>query len=824
MIFRLLSFLFLLVFVVAIIFTALPLSLFQKESPVVHVLLKDLSLSTFVLPMEGEKIRSRLKDVVAQKDLIVRGYFADKNIYFDKEPISANAFQDSKIIDEWLLGENSFKSYLNLNITNLESAVRDAYEKWSPKGLVHVVLISDAKENNGKLVNVSELVKQKNIVLTVMPFDGKPEDVFLKELIVPDDIAINQPFEVEACIFSTRNYKKILFQLSMDKNNLIQKELELKTGKNNFSFSTILSSPGIFELTGNVIVKDTFSENNSLTIQVKTVDMKEVLVVTEDINSTIIKMLRNSKAIPPIEFPRQTSDLLKYNSIVLENIHWKKLFDAGKIDALKEYINRGGKLFVTGGMHSFGFGEYMGSALEELLPVKVNPSGLVSMIVAIDISGSMEADVRGMRKIDIAINSLLDISKSLEPNDELGVHLYNDKRVKKDLWIPLTAVKNFENIMNNNIKIIPKPTGGTFILPALQSILDVLSASEKKMRIAVLITDGETQETNFEETLLKFKQANPPINLIVIGADLSQESQLVMAGKKAFGDAWNPVNINNVGWVNLRDCFKEALNKIAAGFSDEGEFKICANQDHPISRIIQPFESPLKGIILKTSLKPNSSTLLDVDDRFPLVAHRYFGQGEIISFQSGFYQNWAGNWLSSAQGKSFQSMISSWLQQSKNNPIKIQLENVNDGYRISILSRLSSMEKLSEVQLILKDKKFNCVRNSNYTWECQLTWQEALMIKSNEPFQVLNKNSGAKEVLLGDGLFPMVVSKEIYDIYDNSMISKHFSNNDLKWRWSEGEVPRIEVKSYQSITDFKFFFFVALVSFLLAVFCRGRSS
>lgn len=823
MIFRILSFLFLLVFVIAIIFTALPLSLFQKESPVVHVLLKDLSLSTFVLPIEAENIHSRLKEVVSPKDLIVRGYFADKSIYFDKEPISAKTFQEIKTIDEWLLGENTFKSYLNLNMTNLESAVRDAYEKWSSKGQVHVVLVSDAKENNGKIINISELVKQKNIVLTVMPFDEKPEDVFLKDLIVPDNIAINQPFEVEATIFSTRNYKKIHFQLSLDKNNLIQKELELKTGKNNYSFTTILNSPGIFELTGNLIVKDAFTENNSLTIQVKTVDMKEVLIVTEDAGSALIKMVRNIKTIPPIEFPRQVSELLKYNSVILENIHWKKLFDTGKIDALREYILRGGKLFVTGGMQSFGFGEYMGSALEELLPVKVNPSGLVSMIVAIDISGSMEADVRGMRKIDIAINSLLDISKSLEPNDELGVHLYNDKRVKKDLWIPLTAVKNFENIMNNNIKIIPKPTGGTFILPALQSVFEILSTSEKKMRIAVIITDGETQETNFEETLLKFKQANPTISLILIGADLSQESQLVMASKKAFGDAWNPVNINNVGWVNLRDCFKEALNKIAAGFSDEGEFKICVNQDHPISRSVQPFESPLKGIILKTSLKPNSSSLLDIDDRFPLVAHRYLGQGEVISFQSGFYQNWSGNWLSSSQGKSFQSMISSWLQQSKNNPIKLQLENVNDGYRITIFSQLTSMEKLSEIQLSLKDKKFSCVRNSNHTWGCQLTWQEALMIKSNEPFQIFNKNSGGKEILLGDGLFPPVVSKEIFDIYENSMISKHFSNNDLKWRWSEGNVPKIEIKSFQSITNFKFFFFVALISFLLAVFCRGRS-
>lgn len=822
MIYRILAFLFLLIFVFAIIFASLPLTLFEKEKPVVHVLLMDISKSAIIKSDEIDNFYNRIESVLPFGDSLVRGYFADKSIYMDEGLKSIDESNKKLILQEWFTGGETYKPYLNLNITNLEMAVREAFEKWSSKGLIHVVMVTDAKENNGKLINLGEFVKKNDLLLTIVPIKENPEDVFVRDLYVPDTIAVNQPIEIKTNIFATGNYKKIVLQILIDNKETIQKEVELKTGKNSFAFETSFQTPGIFEMTAKVVLNDSFPENNAVTIQVKTTDIKEVLLVTEEPNSFLASLLKNSKMITPIGFPRNVSELINFNSIVLENIHWNKLLDVGKMEALKEYVKRGGKLFVSGGFKSFGFGDYMGNSIEALLPVKINPSGLISMIVGIDISGSMESDVGGMRKIDIAINSLLDISKSLEPNDELGVHLYNENKVKNDLWIPITKIKDFESIMKNKIKIMPKPTGGTFILPALQTIYEALANNEKKLRIAVMITDGETQENNFEETLKKFQQIKPPINVILIGADLSLESPLVLAGKNIFGDTWTPVNINAVGWPNLNDCFKEALKKVATFFSDEGQFKIFANQAHPISHSIQPFVSPYKGIILKTSLKPGASTLLDIDDRFPLLAHKYFGMGEVISFQSGFYENWAGVWLNSDQGKSFQSMLGSWLLQSKSNPIKLVVENSHEGFLVKINSQLKSMEKYAEIQFNLKGNSNTCIRSGNTSWSCFLNWQEASDIKPNDLFQIKYRAEDGKDILAGEGIFPQIISKEIFDIYDPTLLANHFPNNSKKWRWADDKIPKIEVKSYQQVSNIKFFFLVALISFLLAIFFRGR--
>ena len=105
-----------------------------------------------------------------------------------------------------------------------------------------------------------------------------------------------------------------------------------------------------------------------------------------------------------------------------------------------------------------------------------------------------------------------------------------------------------------------------------------------------------------------------------------------------------------------------------------------------------------------------------------------------------------------------------------------------------------------------------------------MNWQEASSVKSNEIYQITHNGESNKQLLLGEGLFPTIVSKEIYDIFESSVVGEYFPNDNIKWRWSIGQVPKIELKSYEPDSNIKFFFFIALGSFLLAILCRGRSS
>lgn len=820
MISRILSYCFSFLFVIAIIMIALPISLFKKEKMVVHVLLLDVSQSMKLNLEDTEKISTRVEGAIDTNDALARGYFADKSLFMDDEIKLVKAQNKKLLIEEWLKNSNLFVSYLKQNVTNLEFATREAFDKWSDKGLVHIVMLTDAKENSGHIINAREFLQDQGGVLTIVPLSSDLEDIYVKEILVPENIVVNQAFTIETVLLATQTFQNATMQISVGNNEKILKEVSLKKGKNNFLFSSTVSANGIFEVSVKILIPDSFAENNSFSIQAKTSDAKKILIVSESLTPTISQIVKNNIIINPIEFPHDVSVLLSYSGVVLDDIHWKKLLDVGKMKALKEFINRGGKLFVLGGPHSFGFGDYIGTDLEKILPVKINPSGLVSLLVAIDISGSMESEVNGVRKIDIAVNSLLDIAKSLEPNDEIGVHLYNEKRIKQDLWIPSTLAKDFENVLNDKIKILPKPSGGTFILPALQTLYEKIFINERLLRIAVLISDGETQEKDFDDILQKFQNSKPPISFIFIGADLKTDSALVLSGKKIFGPQWEPVYLDKL-W-NLKDSFNEALKKIASGFSDDGKFKIFVNQAHPVSRMIQPFEGVFNGIILKTRLKQGASTLLDINDRFPLLAHRHLGLGEVLSFQSGFYDNWADSWLNTSQGKAFQSMLQSWLLNSDNNIIKVSLENTANGYSIVVHSTMKSMELFPEIQLRLANKKFNCIRNSNNSWSCNLDWQEISPIKPDEIYQIYFLNENNSEQLLGEGIFPPIISKEISDIYETKLTSNYFPAGNKNWRWAEDKVAKIEIQGFTSVSRVQLFFYIALFSLLCAIFFRGR--
>jgi len=820
MMYRIFAYFCSLLFVIAIIMIALPISLFKQEKQVIHAIMLDVSQSVKIGSNDAGKIIAKFENTFSSNDAFVRGYFADKSLFLDEEIKPINNFDKKALIEEWLKSSVTFIPFLDTEITNLEFATRSAFEKWAEKGLVHIILVTDAKENSGSLINLREFLQQHGGVLTIVPILETPEDIYVKDIVLPENIVVNQTFTIETVLFATKSIPKTTLQISIGNNEKIVQEVSLKKGKNSFLFSSTVVENGIFEVSAKILENDSFPENNQLTIQAKTIEINKVLIVSESLAPTISSIAKNHNIISPIELPRDVISYLGYSAVILDDIHWKKLLDAGKMSALKEYINRGGKLFVLGGPNSFGFGDYIGTELEKLLPVKINPSGLVSLLVAIDISGSMESNVNGVRKIDIAVNSLLDISKSLEPNDELGVHLYNDKKTKQDLWIPLTLAKDFETVLNDKLKILPKPIGGTFILPALQTIYEKISSSERLLRIGVLISDGETQEKDFEEILQNFQKASPPISFIVIGADLDVNSSLVKSGKKVFGADWEPVFLDKL-W-NIKDSFNDALKKIASGFSDEGQFKIFANQGHPISRIIQPFEGTFNGIILKTRLKPNASTLLDINDRFPLLAHRHFGLGEVLSFQSGLYDSWAGTWFYSTQGKAFQSILHSWLVNEGNKAPKISIENTSKMYSVVVQSTLKSMEAFSAVQIKVGGLKIDCIRNSNHTWICNLNWQKINQIKTGEVYQIYCANEDGSEQMVGEGVFPPILSKEALDLYETNLLSNYFSPNDKNWRWANDKVEKVEIQGFESVSRINLFFYIALFSLLLSIFFRGR--
>jgi len=81
------------------------------------------------------------------------------------------------------------------------------------------------------------------------------------------------------------------------------------------------------------------------------------------------EIISSHKTYIPSGFPDTVAQLLEYDLIALLNIAADELRPTNRKN-LREYVSRGGTLFVGGGTRAFGHGGYPGTFLAELLPVE----------------------------------------------------------------------------------------------------------------------------------------------------------------------------------------------------------------------------------------------------------------------------------------------------------------------------------------------------------------------------------------------------------------------------------------------------------------------
>jgi uncharacterized membrane protein len=76
------------------------------------------------------------------------------------------------------------------------------------------------------------------------------------------------------------------------------------------------------------------------------------------------------------DFPREASTLSRYSLVLLSNVNPRALGYLGR-KLLRDWVEKGGTLIVTGGPNAFGKGQTKGTTLEDLCPIQVRPDDLI---------------------------------------------------------------------------------------------------------------------------------------------------------------------------------------------------------------------------------------------------------------------------------------------------------------------------------------------------------------------------------------------------------------------------------------------------------------
>jgi hypothetical protein len=336
-------------------------------------------------------------------------------------------------------------------------------------------------------------------------------------------------------------------------------------------------------------------------------------------------------------------DLAGVSAVVLVDVHRRELNEA-QVDVLTGAVRElGVGLTVVGGTNSFGSGGYLGSRLEELLPVVSEVSDPkrrtpVAQAIIIDTSGSMSAPVDGNRTaLDLAKAGALGAVGALQDGDKVGVVGVDDDRE----WVmDVQDLPSYSEAQKQISRL--QVGGGTVIEGSPTEAAQKLSKVDASVRHILILSDGYTNDVN---ALIKeagvLRSQGFTVSVVGAGTDIEPSfGQVAIAGGGRF--------VPGGDFVNLPAIFIEETQTVARNLVNEGTFSPKITSSAAAVRDLQT--APALQGFQATTARPTARTALRVgpfDD--PLLSSWQAGLGKVTTWSSDGGQRWAGSWTGMEQ-------------------------------------------------------------------------------------------------------------------------------------------------------------------------------
>ncbi|MBI2931926.1 MAG: VWA domain-containing protein [Planctomycetes bacterium] len=305
-------------------------------------------------------------------------------------------------------------------------------------------------------------------------------------------------------------------------------------------------------------------------------------------------------------------------------------FDAVVIDRLDREAaaaarDRGVGLIVLGGSRSYALGGFAGTPLEDVLPLWAFPEERCTIVFALDRSGSMAGEVPelGRRKIDVASTAIASALDLVHPDDLWGLVAFSGSAE--------TMVA-----LRRGTAALPSiaPGGSTLLIPALSHALETAEMGPSGRKRIVLVTDGDTEETDDRLEALGRRLSERGARLTVIATGESTRKL------KLLGGALVPAS----DLARLPQVMEEALARsndlVLENVSVE-------TSDHPLLKGLPPW--PILPRINRASAKKHAAQVLAASGDAPVVAVGLGERGRVAAATFAFEEGWAADWPGFAQ-------------------------------------------------------------------------------------------------------------------------------------------------------------------------------
>lgn len=365
--------------------------------------------------------------------------------------------------------------------------------------------------------------------------------------------------------------------------------------------------------------------------------------------STLAAVLKSAgvevSVVPPEGLPDNLLALQAYDEVILENIPAEAVSEEAQ-RALSEHVrSMGAGLVMVGGPDSFGAGGWKGSALEPLLPVKLDlPERLVqpdaAVVLVLDNSGSMGRRVSASvyTQQEIANKAAALAVQTLAKTDLVGVVVFNtDTTVLVPLGLNTDAKTTAERIMSIS------PGGGTVMGPGLQQAWDQLKGVKAAVKHVIVMSDGRSMGSELLPAMAQRMKAEDGITVSTIGVgDDSDERTMGDIASNAGGKFYQ---VNNASL--LPRFFLKAIRVVRTPLIREGMFApVILPTASPLTAGL-PTPPPLRGLVLTQKRpEPTITYAMATPTGEPLLAHWTVELGQVAAFTSDARAGgWADRWI-----------------------------------------------------------------------------------------------------------------------------------------------------------------------------------
>ena len=527
-----------------------------------------------------------------------------------------------------------------------------------------VVLASDGNQSRGNVLAAARKLAARGIPVDVIPLApvARPR-VVVEEVMSPSwarpgtmlnvRVVLNAERAITGRLTLTANGEAI--DLSSE-SSLVSTAVELHEGLNVLSIPYEVSDRAVerfgvfFEPDEMVVGEDPrVMRGESLTF----VETKGriLAVVREDEPVPVLSALRSGDVAMEMthasQCPAKLEELVGYDAVVLVNQAAFE-FTQAQQEALRSYVHDGGGgLLLLGGPDSFGAGGWIGSPLEDALPVSLDPPQkrqmpMGGLAIIIDRSGSMSGMV-GDSSLDqqtVANESAILGVKALSRLDRVAIIAFDDT---SEVIVPLTPCSDVEGIARRVRSI--GPGGGTNLFPALDAAASELGRMPGGVKHVIVLTDGQTTGDPADgiAKVKELKRKGITLSTVAIG-DYSNDGLLRQLALVGGGRSYQ-VNTKNSQAILPQIFVKEAQTvRRSLIWEGPGFVPRVTYAAGSLLGVSGPLPS-IEGYVVTADRGGLSTVMLRGPEGDPILAEWQYGLGRVVIYASDAGTRWNKSWI-----------------------------------------------------------------------------------------------------------------------------------------------------------------------------------